>query len=508
MTNTPLDSIIEKLGFGKYQKKLLILCGFGWLCDNMWLQSIAIILPRVQIHFRTPDRQIGFLFTSVFFGMMIGAWVWGISSDLYGRRTPFNVTLLISSIFGILSGLAPSFSLLCLFLFGLGFAVGGSMPTDGTLFLENIPKSRHYLLTALSVFFSFGSVISSSLGLLILPHASCREPEAGKTLLCNSELQNRGWRYLLISLAMLTFIMFICRVTLFTLKESPKYLMSVGRTTDAVLAVKLISAQNGSELIISEADVEDNAPEVVTTLQPQYHALGDHSINSLSSVYSLVGIIANWRDLSFNQVKNLQERIEMLLVPDLRLTTILVWGIWMMVSFAYTSFNVFLPTYLEKLHQGSDQLEDSLKDYLLYTISGCPGSLIAAWMIETKLGRKQTMVISTLATSISILGFLKVRTSIGVRISSMLVSLTTTILYAVIYGYTPEVFPSSIRGTGYGIASSLSRISGMISPLIVGQLIRIWGIQSALWLSVIIFFFVTGLISQLPLETRVDRSGL
>jgi hypothetical protein len=59
----------------------------------MWLQAVAIILPRVQRHYGAvvlnekkclliqaldvADSQIGVLSASVFAGMMIGAVVWG-----------------------------------------------------------------------------------------------------------------------------------------------------------------------------------------------------------------------------------------------------------------------------------------------------------------------------------------------------------------------------------------------------------------------------------------------
>lgn len=72
------------------------------------------------------------------------------------------------------------------------------MPTDGTLFLENLPKRKQYLLTALSVFFAAGSVATSVLGLIIIPNNSC--PEHGA---CDVLTQNKGWRYLLGSLGSL-----------------------------------------------------------------------------------------------------------------------------------------------------------------------------------------------------------------------------------------------------------------------------------------------------------------
>ncbi len=70
------------------------------------------------------------------------------------------------------------------------------MPTDGTLFLENLPHSKQYLLTLLSVFFSFGAVLSSVVGYLLLPSASCRDHAT-----CDFENgENNGWRHVLFAL--------------------------------------------------------------------------------------------------------------------------------------------------------------------------------------------------------------------------------------------------------------------------------------------------------------------
>lgn len=86
------------------------------------------------------------------------------------------------------------------------------MPTDGTLLLEYVPKAKQYLVTALSVFFSVGSVLSALVALIILPNRSCpSEPTTGVNNLtmvsgafipsCNVETQNTGWKYLLMILA-------------------------------------------------------------------------------------------------------------------------------------------------------------------------------------------------------------------------------------------------------------------------------------------------------------------
>lgn len=86
------------------------------------------------------------------------------------------------------------------------------MPTDGTLLLEHMPKEKQYLVTALSIFFSFGSVLSAVVALIILPGNSC--PGSGSSapasitgltnlVDCDVETQNRGWKYLLMTLALI-----------------------------------------------------------------------------------------------------------------------------------------------------------------------------------------------------------------------------------------------------------------------------------------------------------------
>ncbi|KAG8982864.1 hypothetical protein FRB90_006450 [Tulasnella sp. 427] len=44
-------------------------------------------------------------------------------------------------------------------------------------------------------------------------------------------------------------------------------------------------------------------------------------------------------------------------------------------------------------------------------------------------------------------------------------------MWAILYGITPDIFPPNIRGTACGTASALSRIGGMIAPILGGHLL-------------------------------------
>lgn len=68
------------------------------------------------------------------------------------------------------------------------------MPTDGTLILEQLPNNKKHLVTALSIFFSFGSVFAAVAALIIVPRYTCLSTD------CDVAKDNLGWKYLLMCL--------------------------------------------------------------------------------------------------------------------------------------------------------------------------------------------------------------------------------------------------------------------------------------------------------------------
>lgn len=79
-------------------------------------------------------------------------------------------------------------------------------------------------------------------------------------------------------------------------------------------------------------------------------------------------------------------------------------------------------------------------------------------MIEGRLGRRYTMALSTFGTAIATILFALLSDHTALTIFSAILSLLSTLSYAVLYSYTPEVFPSDIRGTACGVAAAMSRL--------------------------------------------------
>ncbi|KAG0049093.1 hypothetical protein BGZ83_006043 [Gryganskiella cystojenkinii] len=475
-----LDDLMDDIGMGKFQKQLLVLCGLGWFADNMWLQI--------------KDRYIGILSSSMFVGMMFGAMFWGMLADAYGRKKAFSFTLMVTTFFGIAASFANTYWLLCLLILGLGFGVGGNMPVDGALFLEFTPKKNQYLLTFLSIFFSFGAVATSILGYVLLPSYSCETNVEGGC-------QGRGWRYMLLALGGLTLSMVVGRVILFRLEESPKFLLNHNRHQEAAVVLCRIFKIN------HKGPQSDNFDENIEALTTRFQKpdtgiySGESSCSESESSdadLSEVGIsptefgnirrtpTPNSRHHHHRQLSNpaayeihvqrpsvfqryqrryrykfrtVMSRLKPLLAPKYRLSTILIWIIWALVAFAYTAFNVFYPKFLQEHGQGGNQpLKQVYQDIVIYSLAGVPGSVLATVMVETFLGRRYTMAVSTLGTAVSVMLFAFLTGHTTSVVVSAILSLLSTLNYAVLYSYTPEVFPSEIRGTACGVAAAMSRL--------------------------------------------------
>ena len=87
------------------------------------------------------------------------------------------------------------------------------------------------------------------------------------------------------------------------------------------------------------------------------------------------------------------------------------------------------------------------------------------------------------------------------RSSLTVVSVSSSISYAAIYGYTPEVMAPTIRATACGTASAISRVAGIVAPLLAG-----WAFSLSpavpLFMATLVLLVVTGAMALLPIETR------
>lgn len=175
------------------------------------------------------------------------------------------------------------------------------------------------------------------------------------------------------------------------------------------------------------------------------------------------------RFLARQRTKKLRfgERMSAVWSSTHRRTTVMLWVLWFCVVFSYYGMFLWLPSVM--LLKGFG-LVKSFEYVLIITLAQLPGYFTAAYFIE-KLGRKFVLAAYLLLTGASAIWF-GVATTEGMLIAAgICLSFFNLGAWGAMYAYTPELYPTSVRSTGVGLAASIGRIGGVIGPYLVGMLI-------------------------------------
>ncbi|MGH1285688.1 MFS transporter [Bacillus toyonensis] len=193
----------------------------------------------------------------------------------------------------------------------------------------------------------------------------------------------------------------------------------------------------------------------------------------LSAVPALYALYLRWNlpdSPRFEKVEkrpSVIENIKSVWSGEYRKATIMLWILWFCVVFSYYGMFLWLPSVM--VLKGFSLIK-SFQYVLIMTLAQLPGYFTAAWFIE-RLGRKFVLVTYLIGTACSAYLF-GVSDSLTVLIvAGMLLSFFNLGAWGALYAYTPEQYPTAIRGTGAGMAAAFGRIGGIIGPLLVGYLV-------------------------------------
>jgi putative MFS transporter len=144
----------------------------------------------------------------------------------------------------------------------------------------------------------------------------------------------------------------------------------------------------------------------------------------------------------------------------------MTWLIWLSITFSYYAFFTWIPSLLV---QSGMTIARSFSYSLAIYFAMIPGYFSAAWMNE-KIGRQATIASYMILGGISAIALSISHADASVIIAGCCLSFFMNGTYAGVYAYTPEVFPTEVRATGMGVASSIGRLGAISSPLLIGWL--------------------------------------
>ena len=216
-----IDTIIERIGFGPFQLRLLLIIGLPLFADCMEVFLITFIAPDVQRDFGISDWTIALLAASVFVGMFIGAILFGALSDNIGRERSITCAASLVAIGGLMNSASEDPVCFACTRLICGMGIGGAH-TGVTLFAEFLPTQKRSLyLSAIQFCGALGTVVEC-----VLAWA----------------LQNHSWRWLVRCTAIpaaLSAVLCVC------LPKSPRFSLIKNRPQEAVTVLRQVARYNG-----------------------------------------------------------------------------------------------------------------------------------------------------------------------------------------------------------------------------------------------------------------------
>lgn len=391
------------------QGKIFIIGGLGYMFDAWDVILNGFLTPLVGDHFGLTTGERGLVATANLIGMAVGAVLWGTIAVRMGRKKAFSITLALFALFSVLGAVSPNYEIFLLFRFLAGVGLGGCIPVDYALVAEFSPrKVRGKVLAAMDLWWPIGGTLCGLSATFLSP-------------------LDGNWRWMLVIMVVPALLLFWIRRGI---PESPLYLANSGREAEARVVVDGLVAQTGAE-------AQDYS---VTADEPERAKGGLRgAVNQLRMIWT------------FNP----------------RITSV-AWVLFITIMTVYYVALTWMPSILRE--EGYDTYA-AFANTTLMTGIGIAGVATSVFLVEW-LGRKWVLGLSAPLASVVLVAFsltlgMETVGLVWLGIFGFVVQLAIPVLYA----YVSELYPTHLRASGFGWASSMSRVFSGFIPLVFGSLL-------------------------------------
>lgn len=465
------EDAIVATGYGRFHYLVVAVGGLANASDAIELLCLSILLPAAQCDLDMNSEEKGWLNAMVFFGMMLGGYIWGSLGDVFGRRRVLQVSLLVNAGAGFASAFMQNFAGFITLRFISGLGVGGSIPLVWAYVSEFQPaQNRGRALSVVAAFWMVGNVVVAALGLAIIP-LPIDWSSAGFSF--------HSWRLFLI----------ICSLPalgvglwLTWLPESPMFLLLQSREADALRVMQRIFASNTGRL------PKDYPIHALRRVGPA--SVSAPSSNLLKRVASTVRSAATQTMALFG--RSLTRVTSILLFINFAIS-FGYYGLWLWFPELFNRLNQYYSEYpdnklsvcdvvefqhLDNSSSSSSPCNDpdgpvdtqALINTLITSIAPLPAN---AWTIYhmDKLGRKFFLVLSMVMSGLSVFGIYFVTSSVANLILSCVFGAVSTMGYNALDCLGVELFPTRLRSTALAVTLLAARTGAICGNVTFGYLV-------------------------------------
>lgn len=405
------DQIVQDLPWRwNVQGKIFLIGGLGYMFDAWDVALNGFLTPLVGTEFGLSPGQQGLVATANLIGMAVGAVAWGTVADRIGRKRAFSITLLVFALFSVLGALSPNLELFLALRFLAGVGLGGCIPVDYAIVSEFSPRrQRGKVLSAMDGWWPVGTTLAGISATLLVPVSG-------------------NWRWMLVLMILPALLLFWVRRGV---PESPLYLVRKGREAEAREVIDDLVRRTGGK------------PEPYTVPPP---VVEDTRGGALLAAFDQLRRV--W---AFNP----------------RITAV-AWSLFITVMLVYYAALSWMPSILKA--EGFGEVAAYASTTLMNAV-GVVGVALAVLVVD-KVGRKRVIATAGPLMAVALLVFsllLGSPTAAVVAIGAF--GLFALVIIPVMYAYVSELYPTELRGSGFGWASSSSRAVTGFAPLVFGSVL-------------------------------------
>jgi MFS transporter, putative metabolite:H+ symporter len=434
---------MEQVPTSRWFVRARVVMGSATFFDAFNALSIAFVLPILVPLWHITAPEVGIMIGASYVGQVVGALAFSWAAERYGRIPCAAAATAIYALMSLACAGAWNFNalLICRFIQGIG--VGGEMPVAATYISElSKARGRGRFFMLYEMIFPIGLMVTGQVGAVLVPLM--------------------GWQimFLIGGIPGLVIALMLLR-----LPESPRWLIGKGRLAEAEAVVTRLEA------------VSDKAGGVTPEAKPAVTLPVQIPVTPRSR--------GKWSEL---------------LSPEYRGRTLIVWVLWASAYLIANSLNNWMPTlYTTVYHLG---LPQALRAASMTNVAQVLLVLVCAMVID-RTGRKYWMMgcFGLGAVTLSVLAFGGTQDVSWVIVFSTLSYGLIGSIAAVVYLYTPEIYPTRMRAIGTGVATSWLRIASAIGPTLIGFMLAKGGVDTVFLMFAVVA--VVGLVAATRMiETR------
>jgi len=201
------------------QRNTFIACFLGWALDAFDFFLLTFVIVPMAHDFGTSIAKLSYAITLTLAMRPVGAFIFGLLGDRFGRRIPLMIDIIFYSAMELLTAFSPSYTWLLIFRALYGIGMGGEWGLGASLAMETLPTAARGLFSGiLQQGYAFGYLLAAIVYWIVFP--------------------SFGWRGLFVAGALPAFLVLYIRVRV---PESPVWLRRQGRSnfwSDALVVLK------------------------------------------------------------------------------------------------------------------------------------------------------------------------------------------------------------------------------------------------------------------------------